>query len=173
MGEAASEFLIFLSVSKMGSGAYPGPPSGKGGGQVRLLSPFNGTQFLGNGTRNLARAARLLIARPKPVAEKAEKSAKVSTQEQPEEEPTTSLADQLAELWVAASPEERELFLHEIRLIDVLEVMPAPWKVEIERRVLSGLAARFPDAKTKPALKAIQRLVDDTRLLALKPAGSA
>jgi Protein of unknown function (DUF3102) len=120
------------------------------------------------------RAARLLIARPKPVAaEKAEKSAKVSTQGQPEEEPTTSIADQLAELWAAASPEERMVFLDEITLADLLEVIPASWKIEIERRVISSLAARFPGAKTKPAIKAMQRLVEDTRLLSLKPAGSA
>jgi hypothetical protein len=74
----------------------------------------------------------------------------------------------LANLWAAASPEERTAFLAEIALTDVLAVMPASWKIEIERRVVGNLAARS-DAKTKPA---IQKLVADARHLGMEPTGS-
>jgi hypothetical protein len=111
------------------------------------------------------RGARHLI---KQAAKKAEKPTKEKSTKR-----STELVTSLAALWGAASPEDRMAFLDEITLGDLLEVMPASWKVEIERRVISSLAARFSDAKTTPAIKAMQRLVEDTRLLALKPAGSA
>jgi hypothetical protein len=108
------------------------------------------------------RGARRLITRSKTAGGAGDNKSK-------SQETTASLAD----LWAAASPEERTGFLDEIALTDLLEVMPASWKIEIERRVVSGLAARFPGAKTGPAIKMVQRLVEDSRLLGMKPAGSA
>ena len=76
--------------------------------------------------------------------------------------------------WNKHSVDERRTYLEGIKFEDWLEALPPAWKNGIERRVISSLAAKFTSAKAKPAIKAIQKLVeDDAKLLAMAHAGTA
>jgi hypothetical protein len=115
------------------------------------------------------RAARRLIAKPKPKIEEEESTAAVTPGNGV---PADDVEDQINK-WNGWGPEERKAFLNGILLEDFLAVMPADWKPEIERRALSSLAAKAPTAKTKSAIKKVGKLVEGTRLLDMKPEGSA
>ena len=75
--------------------------------------------------------------------------------------------------WSEHSVDERRTFLEGIKLEGLLEALPSDWKRPLVLRALSCLAATLKSEKAKPAIKTIQKLAEDAKLLAMEPAGSA